>query len=540
MPTLNWIGRKAVENHHRQVPFHLLKDVPELSVGDPGAGNLLVEGDNLLALKALLPYYGGQVKCIYIDPPYNTGNEGWIYNDNVNSPDMREWLGRVVGKEAEDLCRHDKWLCMMHPRLCLLREMLREDGVIFVSIDDNEVSHLRLLMDEVFGSTNFVAHVLWQKKYASSNDHKGMAPMHDFLLVYQKAPKFKRNLLPRTNQKDRQYRFEDEQGVFRISDYTCNKNADERPNLFYAITNPNTGEDVWPKRTRVWAYSKEAYAEHQSNSMIWWGKDGLSKVPAFKRYKHLLRNDGTVPSTWWAHDFAGHTDAAKKEFRDLFGESSELDFFTPKPTTLIRRVLQVSSNPGDIILDSFAGSGTTGHAVMQLNKEDGGNRRFIMVEMDPNICRNVTAERVKRVSEGYTNGGGKPVEGLGSGFRFATLGDALFDERGNIRNTVRFGDLARHVYFVETGEPLPRGRVLNSPLIGVHRGTGIYLLYNGILKDKSPDGGNVLTTPVLSALPDHNGPKVIYGTACRLGAARLRHEGISFKQLPYKIKVDAP
>ena len=215
------------------------------------------------------------------------------------------------------------------------------------------------------------------------------------------------------------------------------------------------------------------------------------------------------------------------------------DFATPKPTRLLERIFQIATNPGDLVLDSFAGSGTTGHAVMQLNKEDGGNRRFILVEIDSKIAREVTAERLRRVGEGYENGGGKSVEGLGGGFRFATLGDVLFDERGNIRDTVRFADLARHVYFVETGEPLPRGRVPNSPLVGVHCGTGVYLLYNGILKDRAPDGGNVLTTSILSLLPPHGGPKVVYGTACRLGAARLRQEGIVFKQLPYKLKVDA-
>jgi site-specific DNA-methyltransferase (adenine-specific)/adenine-specific DNA-methyltransferase len=209
-------------------------------------------------------------------------------------------------------------------------------------------------------------------------------------------------------------------------------------------------------------------------------------------------------------------------------------------TPLFQRVLQIATNPGDIVLDSFAGSGTTGHAVMQLNKEDGGNRRFILVEMDSNICRNVTAERLRRVCQGYSKSDDTRVEGLGGGFRFAVLGEALFDERGNIRNTVRFPDLARHVYFVETGEPLPRHARANSPLVGVCRGTAVYLLYNGILKDKSPDGGNVLTTPILSALPTHDGLRVIYGTACRLGSERLRREGIVFKQLPYKLRVDAP
>ncbi len=534
MPTLDWIGKNAVVGHHKEVPYRLIKCDKELSVGETGEGNLLVEGDNLHALKALLPYYGGKVKCIYIDPPYNTGNEGWIYNDNVNAPEIKKWLGQVVGREAEDLSRHDKWLCMMYPRLVLLRQFLREDGAIFVNIDDTEVAHLRLILDEVFGQQNFIANVVWQKKYSGSNDHKTIAPMHDHILVYQSSKKFQRNLLPRTEEKDRQYRFSDERGIFRISDYTCNKSADERPNLYYAITNPNTGEEIWPKRTRVWAYSTEVYQGHAREELIWWGKEGKAKVPAFKRYRDSLRGGGaTVPATWWPHDFAGHTDASKKELREILGRGSELDFFTPKPTLLIQRVLQVATIPGDLILDSFAGSGTTGHAVLQLNKEDGGNRRFILVEMEQKISREITAERLKRVIAGYGE-----TPGLGGGFRYCTLAEPLFDERGQISPEVKFADLAHHVFFTETGEPMPKRPDKRTPLLGVHNGRAIYLLFNGILGDKQPHGGNVLTNDVLKILPPHAGPRVIYGTACRLSVNRLKRESVVFRQIPYEIKTD--
>ena len=264
MPTLNWIGKDAVVKHHKDVPFRLLEPDAALSCGAAGSGNLIVQGDNLHALKALLPRYAGQVKCIYIDSPYNTGNEGWVYNDNVNSPEIRRWLGEVVGKEGETLDRHDRWLCMMYPRLVLLKQFLREDGAIFVSIDDNEVGTLRLLMDEIFGSGNFVANVIWQKKYAVANDHKTIAPMHDFVLVYQRSPSWQRNLLPRGEEKDSQYKFEDEKGQFRSSDYTCAKTAEERPNLYYPVTNPNTGEEIWPKRTRVWSYSQDEHQRHRA------------------------------------------------------------------------------------------------------------------------------------------------------------------------------------------------------------------------------------------------------------------------------------
>ena len=292
MPTLNWIGKDAVVKHHQEVPFHLLEPVPALSAGhagDSASGNLIVQGDNLLALKALLPRYAGQVKCIYIDPPYNTGNEGWAYNDNVNSPEIRKWLGAVVGKEGETLDRHDRWLCMMYPRLVLLRQFLREDGAIFVSIDDNEVATLRFLMDEIFGAGNFVATLVWQKKYAVANDHKTIAPMHDFVLVYQRSLAWKRNLLPRGDEKDNLYRFEDTKGRFRPDNYTCSKSAEERPNLYYQVTNPNTGDVIWPKRTRVWSYSQDEHARHIKEDLIYWGKDGKGKVPAYKRYKHALR-----------------------------------------------------------------------------------------------------------------------------------------------------------------------------------------------------------------------------------------------------------
>ncbi len=545
MPTLNWIGKDAVVKHHKDVPFRLLEPVPEFSCpplpsGEPGvmeSGNLIVQGDNLHALKALLPRYAGQVKCIYIDPPYNTGNEGWVYNDNVNSPEIRRWLGEVVGKEGETLDRHDRWLCMMYPRLVLLRQFLREDGAIFVSIDDNEVATLRLLMDEVFGAGNFVATVLWQKKYAVANDHKTIAPMHDFLLVYQRSPSWQRNLLPRGNDKDSQYKFEDEKGVFRFSDYTCNKTAEERPNLYYPVRNPNTDEEIWPKRTRVWAYSPEEYARHVAQELIYWGKDGKGKVPAYKRYKHLLRNaDGVVPQTLWTHEFAGHTDGARKDLREVLHDvPSVSDFATPKPTQLIQRILQIATDPDSLILDSFAGSGTTGHAVLKQNAEDGGNRRFILVEMDENIARNVTAARVKRVANGYTNAKGQAIEGLGGGFQFCRLSaEPLFTADGQIREDVTFAQLAEFVWFVETGTGFVNKA--DSPLLGVHEGRAVYLLYNGILKDQSIAGGNVLTGPVLDVLPKFAGPKVIYAAANRMGV-RAAREGITFKQTPYALEV---
>jgi len=491
----------------------------------------------LHALKALLPKYAGKVKCIYIDPPYNTGNEGWVYNDKVNAPEIKKWLGETVGKEAEDLSRHDKWLCMMYPRMVLLKEFLAEDGAIFVSIDDNEVASLRLLMDEIFGRGNFVANVIWQKKYTSSNDHKSIAPMHDYVLAFQRSDSFERNLLPRTEANNKQYKHKDRHGIFRVSDYTCNKTSDERPNLYYPIINPNTQKKIFPRKTRVWAYSKEVHDKHVEEQRLYWGKDGKSQTPGFKRYLTDLKNGGRiVPSTWWTHEDGGHTDIARKELREiLFGEEA-IDFFTPKPTALIQRILQIATDKDSIILDSFAGSGTTGHAVLKQNAEDGGNRKFILVEMEENIAENITAERVRRVAGGYTNAKGDQVEGLGSGFQFCRLSEEpLFNEFGDIRDDVSFAQLADFVWFSETG--IGYTGTADSPLLGTHEGRAIYLLFNGILGDRRPDGGNILTRPILDELPAHAGPKTIYAAATRLGDKSLQREQITFKQTPYAIDV---
>ncbi|MBI5659209.1 MAG: site-specific DNA-methyltransferase [Nitrosomonadales bacterium] len=534
MPTLNWIGKEAVVNHHQQVPFHLLKDVPELACGKPGEGNLIVQGDNLVALKALLPYYAGQVKCIYIDPPYNTGNESWVYNDNVSSPVIREWLGKVVGKEGETLDRHDRWLCMMYPRLVLLKQFLREDGAIFVSIDDNEAASLRFLMDEIFGTNNLLCAFAWEKRYSPPPDTKDIGYLHETLLAYRRSQKFTRNLLTLTGDQTGRYKNPDNdpRGPWKSMDYTCRYTADERPNLYYPIRQLNTGDEIWPKRTRVWAMSKDTHECNVAENRIWWGAKGTNSVPALKNFLSEIQQ-GMMPVSLLKHDVVGHTDEAAKELRALVPELK----FTPKPTRLIRHLLQIATDKDSLILDSFAGSGTTGHAVLKQNAEDGGNRRFILVEMDEHIARNVTAERVRRVAASYTNAKGEHVEGLGGGFRYCELGEPLFDEHGKIRDSVRFTDLARHVYFTETGEPLPRERVSKSALLGDCRGVGIYLLYNGILGDKSANGGNVLTRAVLAQLPPFDGPKVIYCVGCLLGRDRLRAENIIVRQTPYEIKV---
>ena len=502
MPTLSWIGKKAVENHHREVPFHLLKELPELSVGDPGSGNLLVEGDNLLALKALLPYYAGQVKCIYIDPPYNTGNEGWIYNDNVNSPEIRKWLGKVVGSELEDLTRHDKWLCMMYPRLKLLKKFLKQDGGIFISIDSNEEAHLRVLLDEIFGSNNYrntfiVSRI--KKNIKERDKVKAVNFGHNSVIFYANS---KDTLIvppTREHKKDIRWHAFDAPGI--------------RTTMQYELFGHK------PPNRRHWMYS-----EDRANDLIEKGLLRANPKTGKPQYR-IDESSETLLDTVW-------TDIQEAGFSWSFPYGEKNPF-------LIKRIINMLCGKDDIVLDSFSGSGTTGHAVQLLNNIDNGGRRFVLIELDSKICRTVTSERLRQISVGYNTPNGELVSGIGNGFRFSVIDDALFDEKGNIRKTVRFADLARHVYFTETGEPLHKQAKPSNPLIGICRDIGVYLLYNGILKDKTPDGGNVLTTAVLAHLPNHKGPKVIYGTACRLGVNRLRQEKITFKQLPYKIRVDA-
>lgn len=551
MPTLNWIGKEAVVEHHKEVPFHLLRCNPDLSVGEPESGNLLIQGDNLLALKALLPYYAGKVKLIYIDPPYNFGEESWIYYDNVDSPIIREWLGKVVGREAEDLSRHDKWLCMMYPRLVLLHQLLQDDGLLWVSIDDNEVHRARLILDEIFGIQNFIASVIWQKR-TSPEARLPLGAAHDYILVYGKdKEKAKKtiNRVPLSAKRLKDYKNpdNDSRGTWASRDMT-GQTGHAADTQFYELSTP-TGKKYSPPNGRCWTVSEDTFKSLAKDNRIWFGTKGNSR-PRIKIF--LSESEGATAWTWWSNTEVGHNQEATKELKQLFGTPP---FETPKPMRLIDRIIRLSSNPDDLVLDSFGGSGTTGHAVMQANQEDGGKRRFILVEMESEIAQKITAQRLQKAIEGYTwegqRGKVNEVEGLGSGFRFCTLDDPLFDAAGQIRANVSFTELARHVFFTETGEPLPAPAPeskdltgfqnlsgLDSPLLGASHGQAVYLLFNGILGDKSETGGNILTRQVLASLPKHEGPKVIYGEGCLLSPSTLQEMGITFRQLPYEIKIN--
>jgi adenine-specific DNA-methyltransferase len=442
---------------------------------------------------------------------------------------MRAWLGRAVGKEAEDLSRHDKWLCMMYPRLALLRDFLRDDGAIFISIDDNEVHLLRMLMDEIFGAGNFIAQFVWEKRKNREN-RKVISIRHDHIICYGRDSKETIKTikqLPMNAEALARYKNPDNdpRGPWKSDPATAQAGHGTK-SQFYVLTAPNGKTHQLPSG-RCWVYTEEVMNQMIDDRKIWFGEKGTN-VPRIKTFLHDKERGLTPESILFAKDVSTNEEA-KNSLKKIFG--GQAPFETPKPTELIAHFIAISTSNSDIVMDSYAGSGTTGHAVLVQNAADGGNRRFILVEMDDNICRNITAQRLSRVVSGYGS-----VAALGGGFRFCELGEPLYDDRGNIRPTVRFPDLARHVYFTETGEPLPATELPDSPLLGIHNGTAVFLLYNGILKDKSPDGGNVLTKALLALLPKHDGPKVIYGTACKIGPEQRRRDGIVFKQLPYKLR----
>lgn len=401
MPTLHWVGKDKVVRHHHDVPFKVLKREYRFASAKLSAntstGNKIIHGDNLEALKALLPEYEGRIQCIYIDPPYNTGNEGWVYNDNVNDPRILKWLNKVVGKEGEDLSRHDKWLCMMYPRLKLLHRLLAEDGAIFVSIDDNEVASLKFVMGEIFGASNFVAQVEWQKRYTRSNNTASFTTVIEHILIYSKSSQFKPNLVLKEEEANARYTNPDNdpRGAWKAIPFLNPLSPDERPNLVYDIIQPNTGEILRPSQ-KAWRASRKTYEEYITENRLYWGKDGKARTPTIKRFLSEVRK-GMPPINFWDHKFAAHTDIANQELKDLFGEKS---FPTPKPSLLIQRIIQLATNEDSLVLDSFAGSGTTAHAVLKQNTEDGGNRKFILVEM-MDYAETITAERVRRVMDGY-------------------------------------------------------------------------------------------------------------------------------------------
>jgi adenine-specific DNA-methyltransferase len=504
MPLLHWLTRDADINTATRAPYRLLEEAPELSHGDRDAGNMLIQGDNLDALKALLPYYAGEVKCIYIDPPYNTRTAFEHYDDNVE---------------------HAKWLGLIYPRLELLRDFLAEDGSIWVSIDDNEGHYLKVIMDEVFGRSRFIANNVWQKRYSREN-REAIGDVHEYISVYAKRPdlfKKLRNLVPLTEDQAKVYRNpnNDPRGRWRAIPMTAQE-GHATPEQFYEIITPS-GKAHRPSQGRCWGISKATYERLLAEGRIYFGKNG-SGQPNIIRY--LSEVPGMTPWTWWPSNEVGHTDESKKEIHALFGKTEA--FASPKPERLISRILTIATNPGDLVLDSFLGSGTTAAVAHKMR------RRYIGIEMGDHAVTHCVP-RLKKVIEGEQGGISEAVGWQGGGgFRFFRLGVPVFDESGHVAESIRFAPLAAHLWFIETG--IPYLGPADSPFLGSHKGVGYYLLYNGILGDKRPNGGNILTGKTLASLPPHDGEKIVFGEGCRLSAERLQAKRITFRQIPYEIK----
>jgi len=533
LPRLSFKGKVFVENHHLAVPFHELLPVRDKGLSETASlhDNLVIHGDNLAALKSLLPTYHGKVKCIYIDPPYNTGNEGWAYNDNVNAPLMRDWLGRVV--DRDDLTRHDKWCCMMLPRLKLLRELLREDGAIFVSIDDNEVHHLRCLMDEVFGEENFVATIIWHKMDSPKNTARHLSEDHDYVMLYARdAARWQPNRLPRSEEMLKRYQNPDNdpRGAWLLSDLAArNRYSKGR----YSITTPSGKTIEGPPAGSYWRVSEEKFRELDSDNRIWWGETGANR-PGIKRFLSEVRQ-GVVPQTIWHWKDAGSTRHSKQELREVFQSGPGEDaFVTPKPTRLIRRILQVATDLDSIVLDSFAGSGTTGHAVLAQNRDDDGTRRFILVECE-DYAEILTAERVRRVIKGVSTAKDESLRGgLGGSFSYFELGRPMRQESlldGS--HLPPWEKLASYIFFTATGQEFdPAETDRETGFVGRTESHDVFLIYEpDIEKLKSL----ALSLPGARALPSGSRRKLVFAPTKYLDPEFLHQYRIDFQQLPFQI-----
>jgi adenine-specific DNA-methyltransferase len=513
MPILNWLTRDVDVRASSHVPYRLLEEVPDLSAGDRSEGNMLIHGDNLEALKALLPFYAGRVKCIYIDPPYNTRSAFEHYDDNLE---------------------HSKWLATMWPRLELLRDLLSEDGSIWVSIDDNEGHYLKVMMDEVFGRSNFIDTMVWEKSDSPRNSARRFSSDHDYLLVYSRNAEWVPRRLPRTEEANSIYSNPDNdpRGPWLPGDPYANKPYSKGQ---YSIEGP-TGRTFAPPPGRFWRISEERLRELDEDGRVWWGPNRSAR-PSIKRY--LSEVSDLVPRTLWLKTDVGSNRTSKNEMRALFPNAASFD--TPKPERLVQRILQIATLEGDLVLDSFLGSGTTAAVAHKMG------RRYLGIEMGDHAVTHC-GPRLRKVIDGEQGGVSQDVGWKGGGgFRFYRLGPPVFDEDGHIRLDIRFPVLAAHIWFSETDRPWDgKG---DTPLLGVHAGRAYALLYNGILGDKRPSGGNVLTRATLALIRDEIArthpafatenpeyPLTVYGEQSRLTSATLERERITFKQTPYDVK----
>jgi len=576
MPYIDWMGKDDVKDHHKSIPYKTIDCKEE--IGEKDSQNMIIKGDNLLALKSLLPYYASSVKMIYIDPPYNTGNTSWVYNDNMDSPLIKKWLNDTVN--ADDLSRSDKWLCMMYPRLKLLRELLKEDGLIFISIDDAEVEHLKMICNEIFGSENFLITLVWQKRYSREN-REAIGDVHEFILVYAKDyRKVNINKLEITEEQAKVYKNpnNDPKGRWRGIPMTA-QDGHATKDQFYEIIAPG-GKVHTPPKGRCWGIIKSTFEKHLANNRIYFGKDNNSQ-PNIIRY--LSEVDGMRPWSWWPSNEAGHTDEAKKETNNILGKNNTFD--TPKPVRLIQRILKIATSKDDIILDSFAGSGTTAHAVLEQNKEDGGNRKFILIET-LDYAKDITAERVKRVIQGYNFTGkdkttlyekkltttqilkpqtmekiSKDVnkiledekenytkiektfkentlkiegikdiksfkEGIGGGFKYCELSHNIFDEFGELNPKLTFEQIAKHIYFVEFKKPIKKDEI-SSLFVGSYNHKYLYFYEKKFLK-----------RDMQKLIKEKNGYKqiIVYTQKTTISDDELKDNNIIIRYIPYDIK----
>lgn len=576
MPTLNWIGKDKVINHHLDVPYRVLEKQYTYN-SETDSENKIIHGDNLEALKSLLPEYEGRIKCIYIDPPYNTGNEGWVYNDNVNDPKIKKWLGEVVGKESEDLTRHDKWLCMMYPRLKLLHRLLADDGAIFISIDDNEQANLRLLCDEIFGYRNCVG-TLIQNKMNAKNDTINIQKNHEFILVYRKVEKVKDGSKTVPTLIYRDYKIKDilQEGnrYYYLNDSITTRGdggtLKARPNLGYTIYyNPitndkmalsdydkelakesndidkvyNTNEDLLRKgyiairppkvrgRLGSWTWDIYKFEKDKDKIVITGNKNSfIVRKRTFVEEKDVYQEDNKLKYNHYSEgnsksilEFS--TNDGTNLLNNIMGISSIFD--NPKNLEMIKYLIQLVSDKNSITLDSFAGSGTTAHAVLNLNKQDGGNRKFILIEM-MEYADSLTAERVKRVIKGYGEDK-NAVEGTGGNFSYYELGQPVFLDNEYLNEDLPLPQIHRYVWYTETNRPYNESVTEKTKyLLGINENTSYHFYYE---KDRL----TTLNYDFLKMIKDKSEVYIIYADNCSLAKEFLSKNNIIFKKIPRDI-----
>lgn len=516
MPTLTWTGKEKVINHHQEVPFRVLEHRYGFNASagqtnhETGSGNKIIHGDNLLALKTLLPEYEGRIKCIYIDPPYNTGNESWVYNDNVNDPKIKKWLGEVVGKEGEDLNRHDKWLCMMYPRLKLLYRLLSEDGVIFISVDDNEQANLKLVMDDIFGVNNYITSIIWQKRKGGGNDSFFIAVDHEYISVYTKNKSAHQTKWRVSYDDEYLKRYKEADHIGRFYWDTLSRAGLNNP-IVYDIICPDNSVI----KNGTWQISEKSFLEKKENGDVKIEKNRNGTWTVF----HKVRMPEGKVFRSIVSDVTNKNAADEMELL----LNSKKAFSNPKPEGLISGILDLIEDKDSIILDSFAGSGTTAHAVLSLNKQDGGNRKFILVEME-DYAETITAERVRRVMKGYNS-----TEGTGGEFDYYELGQPLFRAEGELNEDIPVEKIRNYVFYTETKRPLIKETDSNNPyFLEKWKDTGYYFYYE---KDRI----TTLDPDFLATIDVTAEQHLIYADKCLLDKDFLANNQIIFKKIPRDI-----